>query len=227
MLEQEFEGKTKKEAVENALRKLNLKEEEIKVETVTDQRKVSFFGFRNKSSIKIKVYYEENAVDDLGNQAKKYLESLFRIMDIKSNINILEEEENKIYLSISSNESGILIGKQGKNLEALQLLVNMAINSLKKRKQFGVGEELGREVKMKNIILDVEGYSSRRKEYIQKLSLRKAELVKNTHQSQLLSPMNPFERKLVHTTLEEVKGVVTKSEGEGRHKKVRIYSSRS
>ena len=204
MLVQEFEGKNEQEAIKSALETLNLKAEQIKVETITDHKKVGFFGFRNRKPIKIKVYYEENKKKDFSEKVKNYFEDLFQLMKIEVEISIIAEEAKKLYISIFSQESGLLIGKQGKTLESLQLLANTWV----KKSQNKATE--------KKIILDIEGYLNRRKEFIQKLSLKTAKEVQETHDPKTLFPMNPFERRLVHMTVKKIEGVGTKSEGKAR-----------
>ncbi|MDH5682087.1 MAG: protein jag, partial [Spirochaetota bacterium] len=104
------------------------------------------------------------------------------------------------------------IGKKGKNLEAIQFLINMAFNKDKKNRK-----------DWKKIILDVEGYWNRREETINNLALKAADFVRNTKKTRLLQAMNPFERRLVHLALQDLDDIGTRSEGEGTFKKVRVF----
>ena len=101
-----------------------------------------------------------------------------------------------------------MIGRKGKNLDALQLLVNVYAG------------RLGREDI--RIILDTENYRIRREESLVRLAYTVADKVRMNHRSMLLEPMNPFERRLIHTTLNDISDVETKSEGDGLYKQVRI-----
>jgi spoIIIJ-associated protein len=109
---------------------------------------------------------------------------------------------------IESEHSGILIGKKGKNLDAIQLLVNLYAGKLMEDP--------------KRIIIDVEKYRERRESNLVKLALRTAEQVRRTKRSKLLEPMNPFERRIIHTALNDMEDIATKSDGEGLLKQVRV-----
>jgi spoIIIJ-associated protein len=122
---------------------------------------------------------------------------------------VLFREERKIGIRIDSVHSAILIGKKGKNLDAMQLLVNVYAGRL--------GHEDIR------IILDSENYRIRREEALVRLAYITADKVRETRLSVLLEPMNPFERRLIHTTLNDISDIETKSEGEGLYKQVRVF----
>jgi spoIIIJ-associated protein len=124
-------------------------------------------------------------------------------------VTILFREDRKLGLKIESEHSSILIGKKGKNLDALQLLANIYAGRLGK-------EDM-------RIILDSENYRIRREESLVRLAYTVADRVRETRSSILLEPMNPFDRRLIHTTLNDIADVETKSEGEGLYKQVRVY----
>ncbi len=212
MLVREFEGKTEKEAVKQALETLKLDEDQVKVETVETDDKVGFFGFRSRKSVKIKVYYEEQQASSFALKVRNYLTQLFETMRLRAEVTVVQEDEDKIYMSVSSSESGLLIGKKGKNLEAIQFILNMAMNKTIKDKS-----------EWKKIILDIEGYWGRREEAIKRVALRAADFVRSTRKTRLLQTMNPFERRLVHLTLQDFNDVGTRSEGDGTYKKVRVF----
>jgi len=109
---------------------------------------------------------------------------------------------------VDSEHSSILIGKKGKNLDALQLLANV------------YAKQHGREDM--RIILDSENYRIRREESLVRLAYTVADRVWDSRTSVLLEPMNPFDRRLIHTTLNDITHVETKSEGEGLYKRVRV-----
>ena len=121
---------------------------------------------------------------------------------------ILFREELKLGIRLDSDSAAILIGKKGKNLDALQLLANVYAG------------RLGREDL--RVILDSENYRIRREEAIVKMAYEVAERVRSTRNSVLLEPMNPFERRIVHTTLNDIVDIETKSEGDGLYKQVRV-----
>ncbi|MDH4128956.1 MAG: protein jag [Spirochaetota bacterium] len=211
MLVREFEGKTKKDAIKLALETLNLSEDQIKIEPI-DTEKVGFFGFRNKKSVKIKVFYEEQPASQFSLKAKKFLTQLFEIMKLSANVAIIQEDTDKLFLSVASSESGLIIGKRGKNLEAIQFMLNMILNKDKKNR-----------LEWKKIILDIEGYLNKREAAIKRLALKTAEAVRATKKTRLLQAMNPFERRLVHLTLQDFNDIGTRSEGDGIYKKIRVF----
>jgi len=121
---------------------------------------------------------------------------------------VLFREEKKLGIRIDSEHASIIIGKKGKNLDALQVLVNV------------YSGRLGREDT--RVILDSENYRIRREEALVRLAYETGEQVRRTRQSVLLEPMNPFERRIIHTTLNDIVDIETKSEGDGLYKQVRI-----
>jgi len=123
-------------------------------------------------------------------------------------VSVLFREDKKLGVRLDSEHASILIGKKGKNLDALQLLVNV------------YSGRLGREDL--RIVIDSENYRIRREEALVKLGYESAEKVRRSRGSLLLEPMNPFERRIIHTTLNDIVDVETKSEGEGLYKQVRV-----
>ena len=129
-------------------------------------------------------------------------------MGYPAKVSVLFREEKKIGLKIDTDNTSIIIGKKGKNIDALQLLANVYAG------------KLGREdIK---VILDSENYRIRREESLVRIAYESAEQVRRTGRSILLEPMNPFERRIVHTTLNDIVDIETKSEGEGLYKQVRV-----
>jgi spoIIIJ-associated protein len=208
----EFEGKTESEAIEKAISELGLEREEFDVEVVEEGKQ----GLFKKEPARIRVHIsdeDENDVvaldpkDDTEVKIIQFTRECIEKMGYPGTVMINFREDRKIGLEIESQYSGILIGKKGKNLDALQLLVNVYA---------------GRVGSSQRIILDAEGYRVRREETLVRLARKAAEQVKRSGGSRLLEPMNPFERRLVHTSLNEMRDIDTKSEGEGLYKQVRI-----
>jgi spoIIIJ-associated protein len=138
-----------------------------------------------------------------------FVVGLISRMGYEGRVSVLFREESKIGLKVDSEHSSILIGKKGKNLDALQLLANI------------YSGRLGREDM--RVILDSENYRIRREESLVRLAYTVADRVRENRGSILLEPMNPFDRRLIHTTLNDISDVETKSEGEGLYKQVRVY----
>jgi spoIIIJ-associated protein len=210
----EYEGKTEKEAIAKAISDLGLNQEEFDVEIMEAIQR----GLFKKGSVKIRVHIDDKLVrtaiepqDDQIREGLEFLTELVLKMGFEATVSVLEsDEENKIIFDIQSEESSILIGKKGKNLDAIQLLVNIFINTK-------YPDYSGK------VVIDIENYRNRREDYLIRLANRTANIVARSRSSKLLEPLNPFERRLIHTTLNNRKDVFTKSEGEGHFKRVRIF----
>ena len=223
----EYEGKTEKEAIELAANELGLERDQFDVEILETQKNSLF----KKGYVKIRVHTIENGksnsfesknreenysrivADPLpqGEFEQKLIEFITQMIEkmgysVKAMISY--REDKKIGIKMDSSSSSILIGRKGKNLDALQLLANIYAGRL--------GHE---EVR---IILDTENYRIRREESLVRLAYTTADKVRSTRNSILLEPMNPFERRLIHTTLNDIPDVETKSEGDGLYKQVRV-----
>jgi spoIIIJ-associated protein len=130
-------------------------------------------------------------------------------MGFPAEVKIMYREPAKLGLRLDSEHANILIGRKGKNLDALQLLANVI-----------AGRFEDSEIK---VILDTEGYRGRREEQLVRLAQKVGDQVLRTRGSKLLEPMNPFERRLIHTTLNDIDDLGTESEGDGLYKQVRIF----
>lgn len=211
---QEFEGKTKDEAIDNAISALGLSKEEIDIEIVESKKSLLFFG---KNKVKIRVHMgdeEQTKIDSIENEndhsAKiiDFIKGLLKKMGISGKIVIRGYEPSKLLIDIISPDSGILIGKKGKTLDSIQLLVNVF-----------AGKNNYEDLK---IIVDTENYRKRREKSLVTFAHKIAEQVKRSKGSMLLEAMNPFERRLIHTALNENPNIETISEGDGLYKRVRI-----
>lgn len=223
----EFEGKTEKEAIELAASKLGLQRDQFDVE-ILETQKTSLFkkGFvkicvHTVENVEAKGTANENLDYDEGTRIANpvpqgefeeklidFVKNVVEKMGYEVKVEIIFREEKKLGIKLESSNSSILIGRKGKNLDALQLLANIYAGRL--------GHEDVR------VILDTENYRIRREESLVRLAYTTADKVHQSHQSILLEPMNPFERRLIHTTLNDIPDIETKSEGEGLYKQVRI-----
>jgi spoIIIJ-associated protein len=225
----EFEGRTEKEAIDRAAAELGLEKDAFDVEILEAQPSRLF----KKGHVKIKVHTDKAAVpkeedetsdreqfrqavfgdpeakNDFERGMIEFLETLISRMGYKAAVSVLFREERKIGFKIESENSSIIIGKKGKNLDAIQLLANIYAGRLGK-------EDI-------RIILDSENYRIRREESLVRLAYTVADRVRENRGSILLEPMNPFDRRLIHTTMNDIADVETKSEGEGLYKQVRVY----
>ena len=200
----EFKGKTKDEALMQASVELGVPSTDLEYEVVSEETK-GFLGIGSKPCI-IKARRKKTFIDEI----REYLESLFKAMDIQTEIQIeFEETENVLSINLEGPEMGILIGKRGQTLDALQYIISLAVN--KKSESY---------IRVK---LDTENYRARRKETLENLAKNIAFKVKRSKRSFALEPMNPYERRIIHATLQNDKYVSTKSEGEEPYRKVIVY----
>jgi spoIIIJ-associated protein len=140
-------------------------------------------------------------------EAERVLSEVLRRMGVEAQVQATENEE-RITLDIAGPESGLVIGKKGLTLDALQYLVNKIVNR----------EAEGR----KPILLDSEGYRGRREESLVELAHRLGDKVRRTNRTVMMSPMSPHDRRIIHITLDKVPGVTTRSEGEGAFRRLLI-----
>jgi spoIIIJ-associated protein len=153
----------------------------------------------------------EESVVPQGEFEQKVIEftrGLLNRMGFPSEITVSFREPKRLGLDIESDGAGILIGRQGKTLEALQFIVNLAANRL--------GGDSTR------VVLDTQDYRSRRERSLVRMANQVAEQVRRSRDSQLLEPLNPFERRLIHTSLARYGDIETISEGEGLYKRIRV-----
>lgn len=216
---QEFEGRTEREAIDIAAAELGLERDAFDVEVLESQAG----GLFKKGKVRIRVHTRDEIPtaqrkrvsttapvpsDEFEEKIAEFTKHIIEGMGYSCTVSVLFREEKKLGLRIDSENTSIIIGKKGKNLDALQLIVNVYAGRL--------GHEDTR------IILDSENYRIRREESLVRLAYETAEQVRRTRQSVLLEPMNPFERRIVHTTLNDIVDIETKSEGEGLYKQIRV-----
>ena len=202
------EGKSVDDATRKALKELGITDpESVKIE-VLDEGKSGIFGFGVSKPAKVRVYYNSDA-GDIADIVKEMLLKVMGLMDIDCSIRDIKESESKVYIELESKTgSGLIIGKKGKTLESIQFMLNLMVN-----------QKTGSD---KKVILDIESYRSKREKTLRKMSRDIAQKVIRTGRPWTLEPMNPFERRLVHLSLQNDTRVATKSEGQGIYRKVTI-----
>lgn len=206
MRQAEAEGKSLEEAIAKALKELGLNREQVKVEVLSEKR--GLFSLFGPKVIRVRVIplAEEQVLE----RAKVVLSAIFDRMEIRGSIAACWKDQ-RVFLDVQSPEGGLLIGHGGRTLEALQYLVNKILNS-----KPGRGEK---------VVLDVEGYRRRREEKLRALASRLAAKVKATGEPVTLAPLSPHDRRIIHLTLQEDRGVKTASEGAGFYRRVIITPS--
>ena len=207
----DVEGKTPDDATKKGMNELGIQDmTKIQVEII-DQGRSGIFGFGVSKPAKVRIYYNDN-VEDVGSLARETILDILKRMNITAEIKDLKEGESKVYIELDSvKHSGLIIGRKGKTLESLQFMVNLIVN-----------HKTGTE---KKVILDIESYRAKREKALRKMSRDVAHKVIKSGRPWTLEPMNPFERRLIHMSLQNDTRVITKSEGQGIYRKVTISPS--
>lgn len=197
----EFSAKTVDDAITEALIALGTTSDQIEYE-ILEKGSSGFLGFNSKPA-KIKVrkkFTIEDAVKD-------FLTDVFHAMDMQVELLVNHDEENHVVeVELKGDDMGVLIGKRGQTLDSLQYLANLAVN-----------KQSDTYVKVK---LDTEDYRKRRRETLENLARNIAYKVKRTKRPVSLEPMNPFERRVIHSALQNDKYVSTHSEGDEPYRHV-------
>ena len=203
----EFKGKTVEEAVTAASVELGITSAELDYQVV-EKGSSGFLGLGAKPAI-IKAKKAEVAMN-IADKTKEHLSNVLKAMDIEAEITVeFDEVENNMDINLEGAEMGILIGKRGQTLDALQYLISLFVN-----------KESENYIRVK---LDTENYRARRKDTLEHLAKNIAFKVKKSRRSVTLEPMNPYERRIIHSALQNDKYVSTKSEGEEPYRKVVVY----
>jgi spoIIIJ-associated protein len=203
----EIEARTTQEAIEKACEHFQLNQEELDIE-VLESRSAGIFGIAGNRKSKIKASPKGEASVNLAREALTRIISL-----ISPNTTVSAERRgDDILLNLKGNDPGILIGSQGKTLEALEFIINKAVNRVSEKKI--------------RVIVDTENYRKRREESVKRLALGLGEKAKKMGKPVITNPMNPHERRTVHLALKGDRGIQTKSKGEGLYKKVLIIPNK-
>lgn len=143
--------------------------------------------------------------------ARIFLSDIIDEMGLDVNITVSANADS-VFVDVEGPDAGTVIGKRGKTLDALQYLTSLVVNK--------------NEQEYIKVVIDAEGYRQKREIALEKLALRLADKARKTDRSVRLEPMNPYERKVIHTALQKVEGVATKSEGEEPYRRVVIEPKR-
>ena len=192
----EVTGKTVDDAITNALIQLETTSDQIEYEVI-EKGSNGFLGLIGKQDAVIKVRKKSNLLDD----TYEFLNKMFAAMNMEVKSEIDYNEENRtMNIDFSGDEMGILIGKRGQTLDSLQYLISLVVN-----------KESDAYIKVK---VDTEDYRERRKQTLENLAKNLSYKVKRTRRPVTLEPMNPYERRIIHSALQNDRYVETHSEGD-------------
>lgn len=197
----EVSAKTVNDAITEACQRLTVTSDKLEYEVV-EEGSSGFLGIGSKPAvIKARV---KCSVED---KAKDFLKEVFDAMNLAVIIDVkYDETENSMDIDLSGDEMGVLIGKRGQTLDSLQYLVSLVVN-----------KDMDNYIRVK---VDTENYRQRRKETLENLAKNISYKVKRTKRPVSLEPMNPYERRIIHSALQNDKYVTTHSEGEEPYRHV-------
>ncbi|NLY85405.1 MAG: protein jag [Tissierellia bacterium] len=198
-------AKTIDDAVSEALSELNVSKEDVKIEILEEPSKGLFGLIGGKDAVvKVTVVYDPVEI------AENFISKLLASMNIRA-VAVVKKEEDFIKVNITdinSTDMGILIGKRGNTLDSVQYLLSLVLNKKKD--------------KYIKVLVDVEGYRAKREETLIRLANKMAEKARYSRRTVKLEPMNPYERRIIHSALQNMDGITTYSEGDEPYRRVVI-----
>ena len=206
MMTIEKSAKTKEEAIALALAELDVSEQEVEIEVVEEGSK-GFLGLGSKDAV-VKVSVKSC---DNGKKAEDFLSKIFELTGEEVNVEATADGD-VLRVNLSGPDMGIVIGKRGETLDALQHLTSLVVNK-------GEGDFM-------KVSLDAENYREKRNEALDSLAHKLANKVMRTRRSTTLEPMNAYERRIIHSALQDHESVTTYSIGQGINRKVVIALKR-
>ena len=197
----EVTGKNVEDAISNALIELKVTRDKVEVETLEEGSK-GFLNIIGVKPAKVKVTVKRNNID----AAKTFLEEVLQSMDMSAEVKI-KEENGEVRIDLVGPNMGLLIGYRGETLDSLQYLVSLVVNK-------------NHNDEYKRVILDTENYRAKREETLKRLASKIAYKVRVSGRVLKLEPMNPYERRIIHSTLQNDSFVYTFSEGDEPYRRV-------
>ncbi len=202
-----FSAKTVDDAITEACQKFTVTSDKLDY-IVEEEGSSGFLGIGAKPAV-IKARVKSSVAD----KAKDFLRDVFDAMDLTVVIDLKYDEENRnIEIDLKGDDMGVLIGKRGQTLDSLQYLVSLVVN-----------KDVEEYIRVK---VDTEDYRKRRKETLENLAKNIAYKVKRTKRSVSLEPMNPYERRVIHSALQNDRYVTTHSEGDEPYRRVVVTLKR-
>ena len=201
-------AKSVEEAIEKAVQELGAPSADKIEYTVIEEPKKGFLGI-GATDAKISASYTEGKEVE----AFAFIEKLVADMNLDAEVSMSDGENGEKRISVSGESAAILIGHHGETLDSLQYLANLAANK----------RVSGKKEEYVKITVDVEGYRAKREETLRALARRKASQVLKYKKSVMLEPMNPYERRIIHSEIQNIDGVSTNSIGSENNRKIVIF----
>lgn len=204
----EIKSKTKEEAIQSALLKLGVEEKDIEVQVIQNPSK-GFLGFLGAKDGVYEVTVIKKEEIEI---AKEFIENMLLKSNINAKVNATQEN-NLIKINIEGKEATCLIGRRGETLDSVQFLTGLALNKINKDSRM-------------RVLVDIENYRNKREESLVRYARKVAREVAKTRRTKKLDYMNPYERRIVHSALQNDKYVITYSEGTDPYRRLVIEYKR-
>ena len=203
----EIRSKNREEALKKALSELNVKQEDLEIEEI-EQPVKGFLGFLGSKE----GLYKFTVIEKESDIAKQFVENMLKNANVDAKVNITQED-NLIKVDIEGKDAACLIGRRGETLDSIQFLTGLALNKINKESHM-------------RVLVDIENYRSKREESLIRYANKMAREVAKTKKTKKLDYMNPYERRIVHSALQEDKYVTTYSEGTDPYRRLVIEYKR-
>jgi spoIIIJ-associated protein len=203
----EIRSKSKEEALKKALLELNVNQEDLEIEEIEQPIK-GFLGFLGSKE----GLYKFTVIEKESDIARSFIENMLKNANVNAKVNITQEN-NLIKVDIEGKEAACLIGRRGETLDSIQFLTGLALNKINKDSHM-------------RVLVDIENYRSKREESLIRYANKMAREVAKTKKTKKLDYMNPYERRIVHSALQEDKYVTTYSEGTDPYRRLVIEYKR-
>ena len=203
----EIRSKSEEEALKKALLELNVNQEDLEIEEIEQPIK-GFLGFLGSKE----GLYKFTVIEKESDIAKSFVENMLKNANVNAKVNITQEN-NLIKVDIEGEEAACLIGRRGETLDSIQFLTGLALNKINKDSHM-------------RVLVDIENYRSKREESLIRYANKMAREVAKTKKTKKLDYMNPYERRIVHSALQEDKYVTTYSEGTDPYRRLVIEYKR-
>ena len=203
----EIRSKNREEALKKALSELSVNQEDLEIEEI-EQPVKGFLGFLGSKE----GLYKFTVIEKESDIAKQFVENMLKNANVDAKVNITQED-NLIRVDIEGKDAACLIGRRGETLDSIQFLTGLALNKINKESHM-------------RVLVDIENYRSKREESLIRYANKMAREVAKTKKTKKLDYMNPYERRIVHSALQEDKYVTTYSEGTDPYRRLVIEYKR-
>ena len=203
----EIRSKNREEALKKALSELSVNQEELEIEEI-EQPVKGFLGFLGSKE----GLYKFTVIEKESDIAKQFVENMLKNANVDAKVNITQED-NLIKVDIEGKDAACLIGRRGETLDSIQFLTGLALNKINKESHM-------------RVLVDIENYRSKREESLIRYANKMAREVAKTKKTKKLDYMNPYERRIIHSALQEDKYVTTYSEGTDPYRRLVIEYKR-